>query len=366
MPFDSGTISCRVCLLPQAMPEDALERFARKAAPALESVKDEPVLGWVSGRHLLERRIDEETAYSGGYLHLCLRQAQRKIPASLLKAECQMMELAQMAANNSDIVSRKQKKEIREEVAERLLPTMPPQLSGIYFTIDASENRLYVGAASDKQLDTFLEHFRETIGFEPIALTPETTPSDLFKMNPDAVPQLNFSPELADASAGGTLGQNFLTWLWFYQEENNGLLPKSQLGEFSLMMDGPLTFVAEGPGALESSIRKGLPTVSAEAKAALMVGKKLKQAKIILVRGKDEIWSATLNADTFVFRGLRLPDGEALDPASIFEERMTNLYIFQAVFFALFRKFIADLSDPSKAADFQKQAKQWVQNRDGK
>ena len=74
MPFDRGSITFQACQLPRPLPDDALEGFAAKAAGSLDSVRDEAQLGWVSGRHLLERRIDQETAYLGGYLHLCLLQ----------------------------------------------------------------------------------------------------------------------------------------------------------------------------------------------------------------------------------------------------------------------------------------------------
>jgi hypothetical protein len=366
MPFDQGNVTFRMCALPKPMPEDALERFAKDAAPSLEYLRDEPQWGWVSPRHLLERRIDEQTAVIGGYLHLCLRQAERKIPSALLKAECRMAELVRMEETNSEHLNRKDRKTIKEEVVERLLPQMPPQLSGIYFTVDSGENMLYVTATSQKQLDMFLGLFCKTIGFEPVPLLPDIVASDIAKIDPDAIPPVNFSPELPDSDATGSLGQNFLTWLWFFQEERGGVLPQSKLGEFSLMVDGPLVFVAEGPGAFESSIRKGMPTLSAEAKAALTVGKKLKRAKLILARGRGEEWSVTLDADEFVFRGLKLPEGEAMDPGSIFEERMTNIYVFQKVFLALFQRFLEEFSDTSKVAAFQENAKQWVKERDGR
>ena len=365
MPFDQGSITCRVCRLPQDLPEDYLQRFAEKAAVPLEYVKDEPMTGWVSGRHLLERRIDEETAIKGGYLHLALRQAQRKIPASLLKAECRMEELA-LESERERPVGRKEKKRIKEEVSERLLKDMPPQLSGIPMLVDRGDSRLYIGASSDTQVDLFMAHFLEAQGFEPVPLLPDIAAEDLFSVNPDAIPQLNFSPSLPDENVGGSLGQNFLTWLWFFQEARGGVLPRTQLGEFGLMIDGPLVFVAEGAGALESTIRKGLPTVSAEAKAAMMVGKKLKRAKLILARDKNEIWSATIDADTFCFRSLKLPQGEALDPESVFEERVTNLYIFQTVFYQLFQRFLNEMTDPEQAREFQSRAKEWVQTRDEK
>ncbi len=364
MPLDRGSITFRICKLPQPMPEDALDRFEKHAAQPLEYVRDEPQLGWVSGRHLLESRIDEETATLGGYTRLCLRQAERKIPVSLLRAECRMAELAAQEENQAE-PNRKEKKRIKEEIQERLLPQMPPQLSGTDFVIDPNDQMLYVGAASQRQLDQFLAYFQKTIGFEPVPLLPEIAATDMFNIDPDVIPPLNFSPELPDVNAGGNLGQNFLTWLWFFQEERGGVLPPTKLGEFGLLLDGPLTFVAEESGALESSIRKGMPTHSAEAKAALVVGKKLKRAKLILAKDRDE-WSVTLDADEFVFRSLKLPEGEALDPGSVFEERMNNLYVFQTVFFALFQRFLSEMSQGDNVKAFLDKAKRWVAERDSK
>ena len=64
MSFDRGPITYRVCTLPDTLPEDMLERFAANAAPALSAIGEEPAWGWVSGRHLLETRIDEEMSGS--------------------------------------------------------------------------------------------------------------------------------------------------------------------------------------------------------------------------------------------------------------------------------------------------------------
>ncbi len=366
MPFDHGTVTCRVCLLPKNLPEDALKRFAAHAAGSLDSVKDEVQTGWVSGRHLLERRIDDETAILGGHLHLCLRQAQRKVPAALLRAECRMAELAFMAENKTPVVNRKERRRIKEDAVLRLLPQMPPQLSGTYFTVDASAKRLYLGAASDKQTENFLAFFSQTTGVEPVPLGPELAARELFEVNPDAAPPVNYSPELPDGNAGGTLGQNFLTWLWFLQEETGGTLPTTQLGEFSYMIDGPLSFISEGNGAHESTLRKGLPTLSAEAKAALTVGKKLKRAKIILARSKTEIWNVTLDADTFVLRTMKLPEGEALEANAAFEERVTALHIFQSLLYALFERYLKEVRDTTKFGALQKAVKQWVRDREGK
>jgi len=277
-----------------------------------------------------------------------------------------MVELNLMAETKSPVINRKEKKRIKEDVTQRLLPQMPPQLAGIYFTIDATAKRLYVGAASDKQFDLFQDYFQQTVGFEPLPLTPEVAAADLYQQDPEAILPLNLSPDLTDDQASGTIGQNFLTWLWYLQEDTGGTLPKTQLGEFSFMIDGPLAFIADGPGSLETTIRKGLPTVSAEAKAALMVGKKLKRAKLVLARSRTEVWNVMLDADNFLLRSLKLPEGEALEAHAAFEERITYLHIFQTVLYALYQRFLTEFADSAKAAAFQKKAKQWVKNREAK
>lgn len=365
MPFDKGTMSFRICHLPEPLPEDALERFAAGAASALDQVFEEPAWGWVSPRHLLDCAIAENTCRIAGYYHLCLRQAERKIPASLLTAECRMRELARMAEKDTDHLGAKERRKIKEEARNEMLMNMPVQVSGIYFAIDPNESLLYTTAVSQHQLDLFLGFFAKAIGFEPIPLTPENACATLFELDPTAVPACVLSPEQTAAEPSGTLGQNFLTWLWQYQEEHHGELPPSKLGDFGFLIDGPLTLVAEGPGAYETTIRKGLPTHAAEAKASLLVGKKLKRAKLVFARDNEE-WACTLDADDFAFKGLKIPEGEAMEPAAIFEERMTQLFIFQKLFFALFQKFLAEMTDEDKQRQYLEKARVWIQDREAK
>ena len=367
MPFDQGTITFRICRLPEPMPENTIERFAAFAAQPLANVTDEPSWGWVSPRHLLDDVIDESTVKIGAFYHLCLRQAERKIPASLLTAECRMIELARIAESGNEKIGSRARRSIKTEVQQRLLPQMPPQLSGVYFAIDTIENMLYTTATSPRQLEIFLAHFSKAIGFEPITLTPDMLAAEIFELDPAAVPALNISPDpKRDQQEGsGTLGENFLTWLWFFQEERNGNLPPTKLGEFGLLVDGPMVFVAEGPGAFESTIRKGAPTLSAEAKASLTVGKKLKRAKLVLARGEEE-WSFAFDADEFIIRGLKLPESEALDKDSLFEDRMNNLILLQNVLFALFQRFLKEMTDTAKANDYQAKAREWIKNLDGR
>ena len=173
MGFESGAVSFRVFHLPRTMPGDALDLFAENAIPPVDTVSHGELRGWASGRHLLERNITEDTSVYGGYLHLNLVSAERKIPKSLLQAECRMEELAHMAANGTDYLARSTKSEIRRTVEERLLPQMPPQLKGIPMLHDRSTQRLYAGALPVGQVDTFLAYFQHTLGYSAIPMLPE-------------------------------------------------------------------------------------------------------------------------------------------------------------------------------------------------
>ena len=366
MAFSNGPITTSVCLLPNELPEGAVERFAARAAKALDAVGAEPETGWVSGRHLLETQIDEQTAYAGGYLHLSLRVTERKIPGALLRAHCRMRELAWEAENGRE-PGRKQRKAIREEVTEQLLPEMPPQIRGIPFVVDANDHKLYLGTPSLKMEDLFLESFRETIGFEPVPLTPETYVAVIRELEVEDLHRLVFTPtpDQACEAEGCELGRDFLTWLWFLQEEV-GEVSLKKYGRFAVMIDGPLLLAATGNGAMESIVRRGSPTVSAEAKAALMVGKKLKKAKLFLRHDNGDLWSTTVDADRFVFSSLHLPEGEAMDPHAVFEERVTSLYYFQRAFYGLFDQFLDEVRVPAQAAALEKRLQEWVARRESR
>ena len=362
MPFNHGPISFTICKLPKSMPEDSLERFTAKKGYSLDTVLDEPQVGWVSSRHLLDTRIDDETAYTGGYLHLNLRSAVRKIPSSLFNAECRLEELALLAAEKVQSISRKQRKEIRESIKERLLKNMPPVLKGIPFVIDSTKDLLYLGATSSAQIGLFTNYFLETVDFGPTQLVPEIVAEDLFKINPDAIPTLHIANYRSEGDEiEKSLGRDFLTWMWYFQEIEGGTIDVEDLGSFSFMLDGPLSFTADGNGGRESVVRKGLPTISAEAQSALLTGKKLQRAKCSLVRD-DEVWEFTLDATNFGFRSMRLPDIEELEPHSQFQERVKYLNIFQRAFFQLFKCYLDTVSDSSRYNSLVPKIQDWVKN----
>ena len=364
MPFDHGTITFTICPLSAPMPEDFLEKFAANAAGKLEDVREEPEIGWVSGRFLLETEIDETTSICGGHLYLNQRKAERKIPASLLNAICKRDELAYMQANETFSVPRLEKKRIKEEAIKRNLMKMPPTITGTPIVVDRTENILYIGTASMSQVDTIIAAFASQLGIEPIPINTNELMFKLFSKESSALPNLLFTKSKSAAETDLTPGRDFLTWLWYFSELNGGELEIGDLGTFQLGIEGPLTFAfsAEAKGAEESVVKKGCPQLSAEAKAALAVGKKLKKAKIMMARGQ-EVWAFTFDADRFNFSGMTLPEGEETDRDSYFAERIQSLSIFRQALEGYFRKFVECITGATHG-EVEKDIKKWAEDRE--
>lgn len=362
MPFESGTTALIFCNLSGKMPQDYLERLAKNCAGKLDDVRDEPVTGWVSGRHLLENEISQTTAVFGGHLYVNLRKAERKIPSQLLNAICRREELAYMQANNSLSVPKKEKKRIKEDAIERNLMKMPPSISAIPLVVDMASNVMYVGTASLKSFDTIASEFLKAMEIEPIPVTVRELMFKYFKKGESDLPNVSFNGRPCGEP---TPGRDFLTWLWYYSEAHQGMLKVGDLGVFNLVIEGPLTFAINGddaPGASESTVKKGCPQISAEAKAALAVGKKLRKAKIMLARGDAEKWSFTFDADTFTLSGVSLPETESMELNTRFEERVLFLNLLQNALETYFQKFASDILNDFPTV--QKEIIQWATERE--
>ena len=372
MSFETGTTSLLICPLRNPMPEDFLERLNAYSAGRLDDVKADPVIGWVSGRHLLECEIDEATSICGGHLHIGLRKAERKIPAQLLNAICRREELAWMQANEALFVPRKERKRIREDAVERNLMKMPPVISAVPAVVDRAENVLYLGTGSLKQFDAFVMEFLRALGndCEPVPVSPEEWMIKLFKKSETDLPDLCFCAETGNGDEPCP-GRDFLTWLWFFSETKLGRIKHPEFGEFTMALEGPLTLAfspgkskdPELGGAGESTVKRGNPLTSAEVKAALASGKKLRKARIMLARNDADKWSFAFDADTFAFGSLALPEGEEEDRDSRFEERVMFLHILHCVMEEYFRKYVEAVSG-KELANTEKEIRRWARERE--
>lgn len=362
MGFEKGSVSFRMFFAQRDFVEDDIDKFAAAAFPPLNSLAEEEVHGWVASRHMLDRNITEETAYLGGYLRLGLTQAKKTVPSSLLAAECAVEEVAVMEADDKQYLNQQARSEIRKGVKERLLPDMPPQIKGIDFVFDERSHMIYSTATSEKQLDAFVLSLMQTTGVVAQVADPENMAAKTESVNVQSWGPASFSEELEDGMVDGTAGREFLMWLWYCSEKRGGLANIPDVGEIAYMVEGPLTFVMEGKGAHEIALKKGEPMRSAEAKTALLSGKKLKKAKLQFVRG-EEVWAFTFDADEFIFRSLKLPQTETFDRIGKFQERMVLLETFRESFFHLFREFVKERNDSTAWKETKANMRKWVTDR---
>ena len=360
MPFDNGTVNATFFTFENDLPNNFLECLNSRRAGSIDTVTDEVQTGWVSGRHMLDNRIEEGNAHRGDFFHIALRNASRKIPSAYLNALCKQEEDIYLKANNLEWVPRKAKKSIKEDITEKYLMQMPPSLSGIPIVISPADKLMFVGASSEAQIDLFVEHFLKATAIEPLQFTP-----GLFlkkkNTNETALPKVSFAENKEDDPC---IGRDFLTWLWFYSE-TEGKVEHEQFGTFDVMIEGPLTFAyaSDSQGAGETVLKKGdFPQRSREAKAALLSGKKLKKAKVSVTRN-NEVWSGNFDADKFAFGSLALPEGEAQDDEGRFEERMESLAVLANALECYFNVFADKLSAPD-FPEYQKKIQKWVLDRD--
>ncbi len=362
MGFEKGSLSFRMFFASRDLGPEDVDRFAAQALPPLNTLIEDEVHGWVAGRHLLDRNITEENAFLGGYLRLTLTQAKKTVPTSLLAAECAVEEMAAMEVDAKQYLNQQARSEIRKQVKERLLPDMPPQLKGIDFVFDERSHMLYASATSEKQLDAFVLSLMQTTGCSAQVADPEAIAAKAETVDVHNWTPASFSEDLEDGMVDGTAGREFLMWLWYCSEKRGGLANIPDVGEIAFMVEGPLTFVMEGKGAHEITLRKGEPMLSAEARTALLTGKKLKKAKVQFVRG-EEVWAFTFDADEFIFRSLKLPPTETYDRVGKFQERMVLLETFRQSFFHLFCEFVKERDNFSHWNETKEAMRQWVADR---
>jgi len=359
MPFEKGSVSLRVfkSMTGSISPHDMVEKFASHPIPSIDMIPASGCDGWATSRHLLDNNITDDSAIVAGKVRLSLVSAEKKIPGALFKTECKLEELALMEARGVNFISRSERKEIAQSIKERMLPDMPPSLAGIDMVTTA--DGCYSAAISDSQMDFFTVSWNKALGTMAMAYTPTLAAKMLCNFDVLALNATSFSPEVLDSYVDQDIGTEFLTWLWYFSENCSGVH-----GEFAFMLDGPFTFVHEGEGAHEIIIRKGNPGISQEAKSALMAGKKLKKAKLTVVRDQEE-WTCLIDS-SWAFNSLKLPKTEPLDPVSLFEERIGSINTFVEAIEDVFKRFMDIRTDELKWKEEVTFIKQWVAGKASK
>ncbi len=139
------------------------------------------------------------------------------------------------------------------------------------------------------------------------------------------------------------IGREFLTWLWFRSETNEGRFAPQGGDPFELWLDDRVVLESDGEEKVQQVICQGADSALTEARHAILSGKKVTQARMRLFQGDDE-WVFTLDAAWLNFRSLKLPKVMAdiqEDPEGLFFERLLLVQKAVDALEAVFAEFIA-------------------------
>ncbi len=125
---------------------------------------------------------------------------------------------------------------------------------------------------------------------------------------------------------GAVLGRDFLTWLWYKSEQNNGIFKTVSGEDFALYIEQKVVVEGGEGESREKAVCTGLMSELREAKLGLRTGKKVVKAKIKVEQDSNE-WIMEVDAADFTFSGLKTPKvdtklEEGDDPDSIFLEKI--------------------------------------------
>lgn len=144
------------------------------------------------------------------------------------------------------------------------------------------------------------------------------------------------------------LGEEFLTWLWFKCETDGGEFHLADDRVVGIAIDDLLQFAPLGDDDHEQTIRHGLPTQTAEARAGLRQGHRLAKARLLVATGAQQ-WSVVLDAARMGCSSAKLPDDdeECESAEDRTTDRATNWIALHDIVAELFRAFLVVRLSPA-------------------
>jgi len=134
------------------------------------------------------------------------------------------------------------------------------------------------------------------------------------------------------------LGTEFLTWLWFRSERDQG---RFTVGETPIRVwfEDQLALESLVADSQEDSFRGGSPSTSPEARMALKQGKKVSRARLGVAKGERE-WRVVVKGRTLDLGTVKLPALLTKVEDDRFYERMTLLEELDDLLDGLYLQFL--------------------------
>ncbi len=372
MAFLGGSVSLRSFSVTGKPKTEAalLDGLASRAFKEDEiGVSGETNIGWVTRRDLFDTEFVDASVLVEGHALFGLRVDRRAVPGSLLAAHVARMERAWMRENGKDFVPRSVRRDIKEEERSRLLESVPaiPSVHAVLWNL--REKRVHFTTFASARGEELARLFSESFGLTLEPLGPEERADAIpgirqriSGLSPLDFPNGHVRPADGDGD-GSFLGRDFLTWVLHVTERDGGEIEIDGWGRLAIFFEDRMAFEGEEHSCRLQELRLGHPAGSAEAKTALLLGKKLVRARMTLGADDEETWKLTLDGDTLDLRSVKLPRTEATDPDGRLLERLDSIERIYDAVNGLYRAFLKHRTEPSFLEKEGPRLKEWLRTR---
>ncbi|MBI4575091.1 MAG: recombination-associated protein RdgC [Planctomycetes bacterium] len=127
---------------------------------------EEESAGWITAQHIYDTDFTAEKLLWGRYVRFALRMDRRRVPPKVLAAEVEVELAAWREANDRAQVPYTRRREIRQQVKDRLMASWPPQSASYEITWNPRTQRLYFHGTSDAAAEELARRFRRTFALE--------------------------------------------------------------------------------------------------------------------------------------------------------------------------------------------------------
>jgi hypothetical protein len=163
-------------------------------------------------------------------------------------------------------------------------------------------------------------------------------------------------------NATAFLGSEFLTWVWFRSDQNEGLFeaPNSE-PPFELFPTARLVMSTADQAPTQVVIRDEDPGHCPEARLALKQGKKVIQGSFRVVRQQRE-WAFTIKGENLALSSIQLPAVLRKEDDERHRERLYLIEQLDEVIDGLFQQFVALRQNSSEWSNELVAIRAWIQS----
>ncbi|MCK4340498.1 MAG: hypothetical protein KAY37_02090 [Phycisphaerae bacterium] len=375
MAFASGPVSFLRFMIDGSLPTDITDKLVQavnsRAFGKSGVQSDGTQSGWIGPRHLFETEIAAEHIACGPFVHLAVRIDRLKAPANVVKAYIRLEEETALQTGGREFLNRGEKRQAREAALIRADQETRAggfrRMKAYPLLIDLEHQMVYLGNSGPSVADKVMQLFYDTFGrgLEPV--DPERVAVRIMERARKTRALESLTPftlvtppegygEAAVGFAGtdlNFLGKEFLTWLWYRIDADEGPLKVRTGDEVTVMIDKIVRlkcdFGLTGTDVITADSPANLP----EARAALRIGKQPTKMGLIVGAPAGE-FRFTLDGMRLAVSGLTLPEDETeQDVRARLEQRFESITDVANLLDALFEMFLLSRTDRNWSRDLR-------------